>query len=84
MCFGLLAFVTTACIYPAALLGGVPELLAMSFAFSLPAVVDVAAQKLSTYRSNSIRRFLTGLLLGIGVVLACRLVTVVMFGSSKM
>jgi uncharacterized membrane protein len=43
-------------------------LVALSIPLSLPAVFDVLAQNLSSYRSNLIRRSITGLLLGLGIV----------------
>ena len=43
-------------------------LVALSIPLSLPAVFDVLAQSLSLYRSNLIRRSITGLLLGLGIV----------------
>ena len=43
-------------------------LVALSIPLALPALVDVLAQNLSSYRSNLIRRSVTGLLLGLGIV----------------
>jgi uncharacterized membrane protein len=43
-------------------------LVALSIPLALPAIADVLAQNLSAYRSNLIRRSITGLLLGLGIV----------------
>ena len=43
-------------------------LVALSIPLALPALLDVLAQNLSLYRSNLIRRSITGLLLGLGIV----------------
>lgn len=43
-------------------------LFALSIPLALPALLDVMAQNVSPYRSNFIRRSITGLLLGLGIV----------------
>lgn len=43
-------------------------LVVLGSALALPAFADVAAQWISPYRSNCLRRGVTGLLLGVGVV----------------
>jgi uncharacterized membrane protein len=43
-------------------------LVALSVPLALPALLDVMAQNISRYRSNLIRRSITGVLLGLGIV----------------
>lgn len=43
-------------------------LVALSIPLALPALLNVLAQNLSLYRSNLIRRSITELLLGLGIV----------------
>jgi hypothetical protein len=43
-------------------------LIVWSVPLALPAVLDVIAQGFSSYRSNAIRRSITGILLGLGIV----------------
>jgi uncharacterized membrane protein len=43
-------------------------LVALGVPLAAPALLDVMAQNISSYRSNLIRRSITGLLLGLGIV----------------
>lgn len=55
-------------------------LLAVTVFCAFPAGLDVAAQVLSAYRSNPTCRFATGLLLGIAIGCAGRLLSVMIGG----
>ena len=44
------------------------QLIVWSVPLALPSVLDVLAQGFSSYRSNAIRRSITGILLGLGIV----------------
>lgn len=70
-CSGLFAGVLIADV--ALRVGGVPgshtSLACASLLFAIPPAADVAAQRVSRYRSNSKRRFVTGLMLGAAVTL---------------
>lgn len=56
------------------------RLLAATVSCAFPAALDVAAQVFSAYRSNWARRLATGLLLGVAIGFAGRLLTLTLDG----